>query len=507
VTYIAQRAESMMSLFYLATLYCLARSAASRKPGLWQACGVTACLLGALTKEAIVTAPVAALLYDRAFFSVSFREALRLRGRFYLGLAVTWIVTGILMGSFGVHPGTIGFSLGQGWWGYLKTQAFAVPHYLRLFIWPSPLVFDYGELWITDLVEVLLPGLAVVGLVAISAIAFWKRPAAGFAGIFFFLVLAPTSSVVPVITTVAEYRVYLALSAPCALLVVAGYAVWRKWAEGRISARKRWAVPAAVLAVVVTAATAATARRNEVYRTEIGLWRDVTEKLPGSDRATYSLGVAYRRVGNLAEAMKYFENAVRLRPGHHQAYNNLGLTYQATGRLRECLEALGKAVALHPDKTMYRMNLGAALTLAGRYEEAIGQLSVAAKRHPEDPSVLSNLGNALWMAGRTAEATDLFRKVVRLSPELPEGRNNLGYALIEQGRASEAVPHLETAARLGPEVADFRYNLGRALLATGDTARAAEQFSIALELNPEDDIVRRYLEQALSAESASSGGK
>ncbi|HEY6008560.1 MAG TPA: tetratricopeptide repeat protein, partial [Geobacteraceae bacterium] len=62
VTYVIQRAESLVSLFYLLTLYCLARSGDSPRPALWQACGVAACLLGALTKEVIVTAPVAALL-------------------------------------------------------------------------------------------------------------------------------------------------------------------------------------------------------------------------------------------------------------------------------------------------------------------------------------------------------------------------------------------------------------------------------------------------------------
>ena len=94
------------------------------------------------SKEVMVTAPLAVLLYDRTFLSASFREALRDRYRLYGGLASTWLVLAAAQVATS-HP-TAGFGLGHLTpWGYAMTQPGVILHYLRLALWPSPLVIDY----------------------------------------------------------------------------------------------------------------------------------------------------------------------------------------------------------------------------------------------------------------------------------------------------------------------------------------------------------------------------
>lgn len=110
VTYITQRYESMMGLFYLLTLYCFVRSVESAAPAKWQILSVVACLLGVMSKEIIVTAPVMVLLYDRTFVAGSFLEAWRRRWRYYLGLASMWLLLVPLL--TGVHQRSAGFGLG-----------------------------------------------------------------------------------------------------------------------------------------------------------------------------------------------------------------------------------------------------------------------------------------------------------------------------------------------------------------------------------------------------------
>src|SRR4029077_15512000 len=80
VTYIVQRAESLMGLFYLLTLYCFVRSLDSPAPNRWQALCFAACLTGMATKEVMVSAPLLVLLYDRTFAAGSFRAAWQQRG-------------------------------------------------------------------------------------------------------------------------------------------------------------------------------------------------------------------------------------------------------------------------------------------------------------------------------------------------------------------------------------------------------------------------------------------
>ena len=86
VTYIIQRTEALMGLFYLFTLYCVIRGATSRQLDLVVCAAVAACLLGMATKEVMATAPLIVLLYDRTFLAGSFREAWRRRYGLYLAL-------------------------------------------------------------------------------------------------------------------------------------------------------------------------------------------------------------------------------------------------------------------------------------------------------------------------------------------------------------------------------------------------------------------------------------
>lgn len=85
VTYVVQRAESLMGLFYLLTMYCFIRGVESRWPGRWYALSVAACLLGMGSREVMVSAPLMVLFYDRTFVAGSFPEAWKRRWWLYRG--------------------------------------------------------------------------------------------------------------------------------------------------------------------------------------------------------------------------------------------------------------------------------------------------------------------------------------------------------------------------------------------------------------------------------------
>src|SRR5580658_2658291 len=188
VTYIVQRAESLMGLLYLLTLYCFIRGADSRgaRGRLWSALSVGACLLGMATKEVMVSAPLIVLLYDRTFLAGSFREAWRLRRREYAWLAATWLVLVPLVLSSHGRGGSAGFGTGMSPWSYSRTQLPAIVHYLGLCFWPSPLVFYYGDAVEPVSIRLLPSALAVAGLLAATVWALARRPALGFLGASFF---------------------------------------------------------------------------------------------------------------------------------------------------------------------------------------------------------------------------------------------------------------------------------------------------------------------------------
>ncbi len=131
-----------MGLFYLLTLYCFIRGADAAGSAGWFTLSVVTCFLGTMSKEVMVTAPLMVLLYDRTFVSGSFRESWTRHRRLYLALAATWILLGYLLS--GLHSRGIGYDYGITWWSYALTETRVVANYLRLAVWPHPLVFDYN---------------------------------------------------------------------------------------------------------------------------------------------------------------------------------------------------------------------------------------------------------------------------------------------------------------------------------------------------------------------------
>lgn len=493
VIYIGQRTESLMGLFYFLTLYGFVRAAEAGPGWRWQILGVAACAAGMGTKEGMVTAPAMVFLHDWAFVGGSAAEAWRRRWRLHVALGATWIVLALLMG--GLHGRGVGFGHGMDAWSYLLIECRAVVRYLSLGLWPWPLVFDYG----TDLGgargAALMGGAALVALAGATLWAWRRRPALGFVGAWFFITLAPTSSVVPIpLQPISENRAYVPLAAVMVGVVLAIHA----WLGRR---------GFAILAGVAIALAVLTRARNADYRSEVAIWADTAAKRPASARAHGNLGFALQAAGRLPEARVALERALRLRPDYGDAHVNIASVLGRLGMPDRAREHGLRAIQLEPGNVNAFYNLGVACLQLGSLSEAIVTLEAVVRMRPDFGAAHDNLALALLNSGRAAEAVAHSETAVRLDPAAVEARYNLACGLAMAGRHAEAVPLFQAIVRAQPERGEAWTNLGATLRELGRIPEAIEAYAAAQRLDPGSAPVREMLGMLRASEEAARRAK
>ena len=538
VTYIVQRAESMMGMFYLFTLYAFIRYAEAPSEGAerihrwcWGAAAIVSCAAGMGSKEVTVSAPLMVVFYDRTFLSGTFSESWRRHRAVFAGLAATWLILAYEVAITGDRGGTAGYGSNVVWWRYSLTQFPAIIHYLRLCFWPHRLVFDYGMGLAMQKVNVVPYAAAVAALLAAVALALYWRPKLGFLGVWFFAVLAPTSSVVPVATqTMAEHRMYLPLAAVSAVVVLALYELL----EFARPARPRAAAQSVFITGLALAAGLGfmTLRRNQVYRSNLALWSDTVESYPKNMRALYNLGCSLTELGRTEEAVADFATVVKIQPDYIDAHQNLANGLVKLGRVEESMIHYEIAARAHPESADIQCSLGIALLDTDRVEaaikhlrqahllkpglaeatyqlgeallrdrraaEALPLLEAAARSRPEDAHVQNALGNALLQVDRLPDALTAYRTALRIDHEFAEAHNNLGSVFLQLGKTKESVPEFKAALRLKPDFGEAHNNLGDALLEAGLTEEAVVEFQAAVRLKTDSADTQYNLANSLA---------
>jgi len=482
VTYVVQRIESLAGLWYLLTLYCIVRASNGKWTAAWKVCAIACCALGMLTKEIVATAPLIVLLYDYTFLNNPIGVVVRRRKGLYVGLGLTWLIP-ITIIAGGPRGGTVGFNLGVSSLDYLLTQPGVILHYLSLCFWPDPLAISYSDWHIVRHWNDAMPELVIVaGLLVVTAIGIWRKALWGFAGAWFFIILAPSSSFVPIVTEpAAERRMYLPLAAVVGCVVIlAERGISRLPACIGAGAGTRRSVKFGICLVVVGALGARTVVRNADYASAVGLLSKTLAVRSGDELVRGALIEELIRVGRLADARKVHAEGLIRNPASYVLFYNWGQCMMIADRHDEAQSSFEKALEIRTNDYAARSGLGIALAEQGRWRDAVEQLRVGILLKPDAYRAHSNLGVALTNLGKKEEAIEELRLAVRLKPGFADAQYNLGQLLLELGETREAVVHLRAAALLEPQDSGIAMALGEALEKNGDPGEAVEQYRAIL---------------------------
>lgn len=458
VVYVTQRTELMMAFFYLATMCCALRFWAAPEnttsKTAWLLLAVASCVCGMASKEVMVSAPLIVLLFERTFLRDSFVESLRRSWRLYCGLAATWLVLLTLaMGQ--PHRESAGFAVGVPAYDWWLTQSKVFFLYLKLILFPWPLLIHYEFPYFHSLREAwpFVLALAFVGAGVLYLL--WKNRPLGFVGTWMFAILAPTF-VIPIATElVAERRMYLALIAPVAVLAVCGYELIRHRKEkgfataNAIEDRRPqktliWAAGAIAVAFCFISGT-----RLGAYGNELGLWTQVLESYPGDSIAHQNVGAELEKMGDDSGALEHYREATRLNPNAGHAHY-----------------VLGEFLRKH-----------------GSNDGAILHFKEAARIWPKNVAIRNNLGVTQYVAGRNDEAIDTFREAIEIDPNYWMARQNLGIAYRKGGKLDDSIAALQAALQLSPESPDLYIDLARSYRALHQPNKAAEILNLGIEIS------------------------
>lgn len=477
VTYVTQRGEAMMAAFFLVALLALRRSAdeAGVTARGWATAAGACGLLSMASKEVAVVLPAVALLYDRAFLAGSFAGALKQRWPVYLllGAGVVWLVVGAIA-TVVDERSTAGFLVAErSWLPYALTQPLVILHYLRLAVWPAPLVFDYEWSPATGAAAMVGGVLGVVAVLLVTSLAL-PRPRLGFLPAAFLLVLAPTSSVLPIVDLAVEHRMYLPLAA-----VVTGAVCGVAWLLAGWSPRAVSTVGGAAVAVIAIALGVTTYDRNRDYRTEEALWRDTVTKRPENVRAHHNLANVLFEQNRLPEALDAYGRALELEPQHAQARVNYAVALARAGRRDDARRQLEEVLAHLPNYAPALNQLGVFTAQAGDLTAAEGLFTRAIGADASLADAHAHLGNVMLAQGRSASAAESYMNAITLGYENAAIHNALGMARAQMGQYPEALHHFAAAVALDPGMLDAQANLARVqeLLHTD----AAEEHSTPLK--------------------------
>lgn len=504
VTYTIQRSESMMALFYLLTLYCVVRCVQSSRELAWLLLAALCFTLGLGSKVVIATAPLLVVVMDGLLMDFAFARVIRRQWRWVLLLLGVTAAAAFAMGL----PSLLSRTGGSAGFGvtaissqqYAATQPEIILHYLTLALWPVELCLDYAWPAVPDL-RSAGPAAGFMGvLIILSLVGALRRWRAAFLPLAFFLILAPTSSFIPIYDLAAEHRMYLPLAALITGLVLAvdeGLAqlktkAWIKWSTRRTLAVMLvlgFAVPLAGRTIV----------RNRDYHDPLDLWRQVVDQQPASYRAHNNLGMLLLARNQPAAAMPHLHKAMMIpdRMAATTVQANIAKALVMLNRPADALEILDRVILERPRVARFHMFRGDALLSMNNTEEAVQSYTAAVLIEPWNVDAVFFLGNALLQANRPAEAIAPLQRAVAIEPSQPDLHSALGLALLRSGDAQGATRQFQLALQLDPNHAQTLCNLGELSLMQGHIEHAISQLERALQLAADFPDAHRLLGKAL----------
>lgn len=428
VAYVAGRSDalSVMLAFAAFAMFLYRPEPAAN----WAMAAVVLLLFGAAlaAKEDTIALPALLLLTDFWWNPGNPWQAIKRNGRIYGPLVLGSLLGVALFWHLITHASTAGFGMKDfTWYQYFFTQWRAIFVYLGIFLFPANLTLD----WDFPISHTVMEHGAIVYLailIALVIVAWTLRrrfPLATYGFFVFLILLAPTSSILPIRDPVAERRLYSAILG--LLLIVADVLSRVKWD------RKALSVAGAAAVMIAAFATHA---RAAVWSDDLAIWEDTARKSPGAWRPHFQLAFAYYKVQRYAAALEQYRKAAELHPADADLLLDWGLTYDELNQFPEALEKLKQSAALKPNAHVYSQ-IGEVYGKMKDWPNSLAALTEAQKLDPNFAETYVYLGVLHTQTNDLLTAIQEFQHALQIDPENVKAHEFLK-AVVSQLRSNAA---------------------------------------------------------------------
>jgi tetratricopeptide (TPR) repeat protein len=215
---------------------------------------------------------------------------------------------------------------------------------------------------------------------------------------------------------------------------------------------------------------------------------------PGEPGTLLALAGAWSASGQTGRAREYLTLALKAAPLSAVAWAQAGLLDSAAGRDADSIRDFRNAVAIDPDYISCWIALGRALSRTGSNGEAETTLRHALQMDPYDATANDMLGRLLAGKGESNEALFDFRKATELRPKFAPHLYDYALELAAVSRNDES--EMATRAALGEDrdMAEAHELLGRLMAGKKKLAEAEREYLETIRLKPE--LARAHLDLA-----------
>jgi tetratricopeptide (TPR) repeat protein len=483
VTYIYQRLASLVSLFYLSTVFFFIKGrlsgAKNTRTAYFIATGLSF-VIALFTKENSFTLPFALIVTEIMLFN----KELKIKTKYFVFAGLALVMGFALFFAF-LDPAKV-FGVLENYnderitsFNYLLTQFKVIPRYFFLMLFPVNQNFDHHIPAANSFADIeVIGGFIVTAGVLIFGLLFAKRNRlVSFGIIWIYITLAIESSIIPIMDVMFEHRLYLPMFGFAFILPVLAY---------KIAGAKNLKKAAYAIGAIAVIFAFAAHLRNNTWQNEMTLWNDVIDKSPEKARGWFKRGQTFMNEGNEEKALEDFEKAIEIEPDFRSAYTYKGLIHFENGDFNKAINEYSRYINRQPDRPLGYLNRAQIYIKTGNPERALSDYNTYLMRMPQDSVVIKERAEFLMKLGRPEEAEKDLLKLTEPGEADFEIWKKLSQAYFKNENSRKAIDAAQMALQFGAsgtEKSDLNNTVGNIFYSEGKKDSALKYFQAAAGLS------------------------